>query len=285
MRRLLLVAFLSIVALPCFASRTLTDEFGRSVVLPDHPHRLICLAPSVVDDVYQLGAGADVIAVSDFTKYPSEAAAKPSVGLPLNPSVEKILELHPDLILGASTLNQLESLRPLEKYGIPIFMVDPHGISGIYSSLTILGKVLNRETEARALIAKLQAREVAVHARSIGKPQVRVFMPIWYDPVVTIGKNDYITQLIAVAGGKSITDDIALPWPQVSMEAVIARNPEALLLVRGGKLTLKGLSGRPGWNTLRAIKESKVYFVDDRINLPSPAAFDALEDLVRQFHP
>jgi ABC-type Fe3+-hydroxamate transport system substrate-binding protein len=285
MKTLLVAVLLSAVAFPCFASRMLTDELGQKVAVPDHPHRLICLAPSVVDDVYQLGAGADAIAVSDFTKYPSDAAAKPSIGLPLNPSIEKIVELHPDLVLGAGNLNQLATLRPLQKYGIPIFMVDPHGVRGIYASLISLGKALNRETVAAGLIARLQQREQAIRARGAGKPQVRVFMPIWYDPVVTIGKDDYITELIQVAGGKSVTDDISLPWPQVSLEAVIARNPDALLLVRGGKMSMKGLSARPGWSSLRAIQAGKVYFIDDRIDLPSPVAFDALEDLARQFHP
>ncbi len=286
--RKLFVSFLPVflaAAIPTWASRTLTDELGRKVTVPDHPHRLICLAPSVVDDVYQLGAGADVIAVSEYTKYPAEAAAKPSIGKPVEPSIEKILSLHPDLVLGASKINELEKLQSLERYGIPVFMVDPHGLKGIYLSLTSLGKVLDRESAAQGLIGKLQMREQAIRAHGAGKPQVRLLMPIWYDPVITIGKDDYITDFIRIAGAKSVTDDIALPWPHISMEAVIARDPDALLLVRGGKMSVQDLAKRPGWNTLRAVREGKVFFVDDRIDLPSPIAFDALEDLAKQLHP
>lgn len=285
MKKFLLLLFFSVAALPCWSARTLIDEFGRKVTVPDHPHRLICLAPSVVDDVYQLGAGEDVIAVSDYTKYPAEAATKPNVGKPLEPSIEKILSLHPDLVLGSSKINELQKLQSLEQYGIPVFMVDPRGLNGIYQSLASLGKALNRESAAQILIRKLQIREQAIRARGIGKPQVRLLVPIWYDPVITIGKDDYITDFIRIAGAKSVTDDIALPWPHISMEAVIARNPDALLLVRGGKMSVQELAKHPGWNTLPAVQSGKVYFVDDRIDLPSPVAFDALEDLAKQLHP
>jgi iron complex transport system substrate-binding protein len=91
------------------------------VNVPEHPRRLVCLLPSVVDDVYALGAGADVVAVTDYTKYPAEAKAKPSVGLPLAPSMETILSLHPDLVLGSGDLNRMQTLQQLEKLGIAVF--------------------------------------------------------------------------------------------------------------------------------------------------------------------
>lgn len=283
--RWLLILFFCVTSLPSFASHTVTDELGRTVVVPDHPHRLVCLIPSVVDDVYALGAGADVIAVSDYTKYPAEAKTKPRIGLPLSPSLETIMSLHPDLVLGSADTNHIQIVNQLQQYGIPVFMVDPHGIAGIYKSILSLGMVLNRGSAANDLIARLHSRENAVRARALGKPVVRVFMPIWYDPVITIGKHAFITELIAVAGGESVTDDIAQEWPQVSLEAVIARAPEAILLVKGSKMSLKDLSTRPGWSNLAAIKRGRIDYVDDRIDFPSPVAFDAMEELAKQFHP
>lgn len=281
----LLILFVCLANLPSFASRRVTDELGRTVVVPDHPHRLVCLIPSVVDDVYALGAGADVIAVSDYTKYPAEAKTKPRIGLPLSPSLETIVSLHPDLVLGSADTNHIQIVNQLQEYGIPVFMVDPHGIAGIYKSIRSLGMVLNRGSSANDLIARLHSQENAVRARALGKPVVRVFMPIWYDPVITIGKHAFITELIAVAGGKSVTDDIAQEWPQVSLEAVIARAPEAILLVKGSKMSMKDLSTRPGWSNLAAIRQGRVDYVDDRIDFPSPVAFDAMEEMAKQFHP
>ena len=283
MKRLLLLLLLSPAA--CFASRTLTDELGRTVAVPDHPHKLVCLAPSVVDDVYSLGAGNDVIAVSEYTTYPAEAAKKPIIGAPLNPSLEKIIALHPDLVLGSGDMNHLPAIDQLERYGIPVFMVNPHGIAGIYKSIASLGHALNRQSDAAHLLGDLQSREQSVRARVLDKPAVRLFMPVWYDPIVTVGRHAFITELIEVAGGNSITSDIAQEWPQVSLEAIVARHPDALLLIKGSKVSLAELSGRPGWQGLSAVREGRVFFVDKRIELPSPAAIYAMEELAKQLHP
>jgi len=284
MTRLIALALLCI-SLPAFARRVLTDDLGRSVAVPDHPHRLICLMPSVVDDVYALGAGSDVIAVTDYTKYPPEAKTKPTVGLPLSPSLETIVSLHPDLVLGSGDLNQGETVKQLQKLEIPVFLVRARGIEGIYTSLAAIGRALNREQEAARLIDSLRERVRAVRERVAGKPVVNVLMPIWYDPIVTIGKDAYITNLIEIAGGHSVTSDVPEEWPEISLEAVLARAPDALLLVRGSKMSVDAIRTRPGWLTMAAVKNNRIYYVDGRIESPSPVAFDALEDLAKQFHP
>ena len=284
MKWLLALVFLCI-SLPALAARTLTDDVGRSITVPDHPHRVICLMPSLVDDVYALGAGSDVIAVTDFTKYPPEAKTKPSVGLPLSPSLETIVSLHPDLVFASGDLNGGETVKALEKVEIPVFTVTAHGIEGIYNSITSVGHALNREREAARLVGALRERERAVRERVAGKPVVNVLMPIWYDPIMTVGKNAYITDLIEIAGGRSVTSDIAEEWPEISLEAVFARSPEALVLVRGSKMSVEAIRTRPGWVTMPAVRNNRIYYVDGRIESPSPVAFDALEDLAKQFHP
>ena len=123
------------VALPACGARTIRDELGRTVQVTEHPHRLVCLMPSVVDDVYSLGAGTDVIGVPDYTKYPAEARTKRSIGLPLTPSIETIVALHPDLVLGDADMNSPDTVDALERLGIPVFMVAPHSFEDIYRSL------------------------------------------------------------------------------------------------------------------------------------------------------
>jgi ABC-type Fe3+-hydroxamate transport system substrate-binding protein len=254
-------------------------------MVPDHPHRVICLMPTVTDTAFALGAGDDVVAISDYTKYPAAALKKPSVGDLINPSIETILSLHPDLVIGTQPKGPMEVTDQLERAGIPIFLVSPHGMAGIFLSIESIGRALNRTPQADALVHSLQQRVDAVKDRTKGLPAPRVFMPIWYDPITTIGKNAFITEVIEAAGGRSVTDDLSAEWPQISMEVVLERTPDALLLVRGGKTTLKVLQERPGWNSMVAIKEHRVYYVDDRINFASPIAIDALEDLAKQFHP
>jgi ABC-type Fe3+-hydroxamate transport system substrate-binding protein len=273
------------LSIPAFATRMVTDELGRSVAIPDHPHRLVCLMPNVVDDVYALGAGADVVAVPDYTKYPSQANHKPSIGLPLNPSIETIVSLHPDLALASGDLNRMTTVNELEKLGIPVFVVNPHSIQGIYKSIESLGRALDREQAADKLVSSLRQREARVRQRAQGKPNTKVLMLVWYDPIVTPGKDAYITNMIEIAGGNSITADIPQEWPEVSLEFVLGRAPEALLIVRGSKVSVDAIRNRAGWLSLPAIRNNRTYYVDDRIEYPSPVAFDALEDLANQLHP
>ena len=279
------LSMIVVLTVPGFASRSLTDETGRTVVVPDHPHRVICLMPTVTDTVYALGAGGDVVAISDYTKYPAAALKKPSVGDLIKPSIETIVSLHPDLVIGMQPKGPMEVTDQLERAGIPIFLVSPHGIAGILHSVESIGMALNRTPEADVLVHSLQQRVDAVKARTQGLPAPRIFMPVWYDPITTIGRNAFITEIIAAAGGRSVTDDLPTEWPQISMEVVLERAPDALLLVRGGKTTLQVLEGRPGWSSMAAIKKQRAYYVDDRISLASPVAIDALEDLAKQFHP
>jgi len=284
-KRLLVCLWILSFVIPSWASRVLKDETGRSVTVPDHPHSIICLVPSVTDSVFSLGAGDDVVAISDYVKYPREASLKPSVGSISNPSMETILSLHPDLVLGMPKSNQRSVLDQIQGLGIPVCVVDPHGIAGILQSITSLGQAINREPQTAALVARLKQRIAAVRASVQGRPAIKVFAPVSYDPVITFGKGAFITDIIAAAGGESITADLPEEWPQTSMEPVVARAPAALLLVRGGRITIDILKDRPGWNALPAVHERRVYFLDKRIEFPSPVAIDALEDLAKQLHP
>ena len=273
------------ISLPALAQRTLTDDLGRSVTVPDHPHRIICLMPSLVDDAYALGAGADIVAIVDDSKYPPQARTKPTVGLPLDPKLDAIISFHPDLVLVSGDGDISKTVSGLQKATIPLFAVTAHGIEGIYKSIATVGRALNREQEAATLVNTLRRRVAAVQQRVAGKPVVNVLMPVWSDPIVTIGKDAYVTDLITFAGGHSVTSDLAGEWPEISLKDVLARNPEALILVGEGRMSVKVLPTRPGWSTMAAVKNNRIYWIDDRIEHSSPVAFDALEDLAKQLHP
>lgn len=284
-RALLVLAMLVGLLATAKANRVVTDETGRQVTVPDHPHRVVCLVPSVTDTVFALGSGEDVVAISDYTTYPPAALKKPSIGSLVKPSIETILSFHPDLVVGTSIPGSLETAAQLKNVGIPVYLVDPRGLAGILRSVNSVGEALNRIPQALALNASLAERIEAVKARTAGKPAPRILAPVWYDPIVTIGKHAFITEIIETAGGRSVTDDLIPDWPQISMEAVIARAPEALLLIRGGKISIGMLQNRPGWSSLPAVQAGKVYYVDTGIQDPSPVAIDALEELAKEFHP
>jgi iron complex transport system substrate-binding protein len=269
------------------AYRELTDELGRHVTVPEHPQRIICLAPSITETVYALGAGEAVVGISDYTEFPAEALAKPSVGDLINPSVEKILDLHPDLVLASIEVNRRETVEHLQELGIPVFVVNPKGLDGIVSSIGHLGNAIDHVADAGALMKRLEEKRKSIKAKVQGQPRPSVFVVIWYDPVITIGNKAFITEVISEAGGRSATADISQAWPQISLEEVLRRSPDIILLTSGPRhaITIAELNGQAGWNRLEAIRENRVISLDYRLLHSSFLVFDAMEELAKKLHP
>jgi iron complex transport system substrate-binding protein len=268
-------------------SREIRDELGRHVAVPDDPQRVVCLAPSLTETVYALGLGAAVVGVTTFTDYPPEAREKPSVGGLTDASLERIISLHPDLVLAMAELNRQETVEELQHLGIPVFVVDPQGLQGIVASIQHVGDALGRSTAARGLLERLEGRRLDIANRVGRLARPKILVVIWYDPVITAGNKSFITDVISAAGAQSVAADIPQAWPQISLEEVLRRSPDWVLLVRGGHggITLEDLKARPGWAQLKAVSNSHVIYMDDQIFHPSPVVFDALEQLAKKLHP
>ena len=133
---------------------------------------------------------------------------------------------------------------------------------------------------------RLEQRRAVIAARVARLPQPKVLVLIWYDPVVTAGRTSFITDIVSAAGGQSVTADVPQAWPQISLEEVLRRSPDFLLLVRGahGGITAQELKAHAGWDRLKAVGENRVIYMDDRFFHPSPVAFDALEQLAKALH-
>ncbi|MGA2985090.1 MAG: cobalamin-binding protein [Terriglobia bacterium] len=286
-RVVVLVGLYILFCAPVLASRELKDELGRSVHLPDNPQRVVCLAPSLTETVYALGLGAAVVGVTDFTDDPPDAKTKPSVGGLDDASLEKIVSLHPDLVLALGVINREETVDGLEHVGIPVYVVDPQGLQGIVASIQHVGDALNRSSDAARLLKRLEEQRLAVAAR-VGKlARPKVLVVIWYDPVITAGSKSFITDVISAAGAQSVTGDIPQAWPQISLEDVLRRSPDFVLLVRGahGGITREELEAHAGWDQLQAVRDNHVIYMGERLFRPSPVVFDALVQLAKALHP
>jgi iron complex transport system substrate-binding protein len=268
------------------ADRELVDAMGRHVRVPSTPHRVVALAPSITETIYSIGAGDDVVGVTDFTDWPAEAQTRPSVGGIVNPSIEKLVSLRPDLVIATREVNHKETIDELDRLGIPVFVVDPQGLDGVLESVRQVGRALNRSREADRLVDRLRTRRDAVVTRVRGLARPRVLLVIWPDPVITIGRQAFITDVINSAGGQSVTEDLAQHYPQISLEEVLRRHPEWLLLPANGHqpISLADLEKRPGWDRVEAVRRHRVLYYDERLDHSSPRAFDALEDIAKQLH-
>jgi iron complex transport system substrate-binding protein len=284
MRRLwTCLACVVLLSSSAWCTRTLQDEAGRTVTLPDQVKRVISLAPSITDTIYSLGAASQLAAITDYTQYPAEAAKeKPSIGNILKPSLERITTFHPDLVIGIATFNSPETINGLERIGIPVFLLSGRGLAGVYSSVTSIGHALGRDREATALLARLKAREQQIRAIAATGRHPTVFLALQLDPCITAGKGAFMTELIGIAGARSVTADLPQDWLRVSLEAILPRKPEYILLMKTAPFDVSDMRARAGWNALDAVKLGRVMRADDRLQVPAPVAFDGLEDLAQQ---
>ncbi len=280
----LLLSVLILLGNMCaWATRSERDQTGRLVVIPDKIHRVITLSPSLTDTVYALGASSILVGITDFSIYPREAAhEKPSVGGIVNPSLEKIIALHPDVVLALPEFNGADTIAGLQRIGIPIVLFKTGNIENIYDTVETVGRVLGRQQDAAALIARMHSVEAKIRAQSAGKSRPSMLLVLEANPLITAGKNAFITQMIELAGGRLVTDDVRQDWLQMSLEAVLPRHPDYILLMKNGPVSLQDLQRTPGWNSLEAVRLRRVIVLDDRIQVPAPVAFEGLEDFAQQ---
>src|SRR5712692_6423417 len=262
-----------IVALACgvtasAAGRELVDAMGRHVRVPSTPHRVMALAPSITETIYSIGAGDEVVGVTDFTDWPAEAQRRPSVGGLVNPSIEMLVSLRPDLVIATREVNHKETIDEMDRLKIPVFVIDPQGLDGVLESIRQVGRALNRSGDADRLVDRLRARRDAVMTRVRRLARPRVLLVIWPDPVITIGRQAFITDVITAAGGQSVTEDLAQQWPQISLEEVLRRNPDWLLLPANGHqpISVADLEQRPGWDRVEAVRRHRVFYYDERLD-------------------
>jgi len=275
---------LLLCSLPASALRVVVDETGQKVHLADQVRRIVCLTPSVTDTVYAIGGGNEIVGITNYTIYPPQARQKPSIGEMLRPSLERIAVLHPDVVIGVATLNDAETIRGVQRMGIPVFLVNASGIEGMYNSIASIGRAVGREREAIALVAQLRQREGRVRAQAQNSKHPSVFFAVSIDPCITAGRRAFLTELLTAAGAHSVTDDIAQEWINVSIEAIIARKPRYVLLLKDSPFGLNEMRQQPGWKSLDAVRMGRVIRIDDRLQYPSPVAFDALEEFAHQLH-
>ena len=270
------------------ALREVTDETGRTIWIPQSIHRVVSLAPSLTETLYALGLQDLLVGDTDYCDFPAEAQKKTKVGGAINPSIETIASLHPDLVLVTKSLNRRDTVRSLAEVGIPSYATDPHTVAEILSSTQRLAELLG-VPESGAIIARDLEKRVAETQRRVAPfPQRRVLFVVWPQPLISIGKNTFIADALLRAGALSITDALQ-DWPQVSLEDVVRRQPDFLVFAEShsneAPADLESLANLPGWRLLDAVKSHHYALVSDAINRPAPRIVSVIEDLAQQLHP
>lgn len=266
---------------------TLKDSRGQALVLPAPPQRIVSLVPSVTEIIYALGGEARLVGVTDFCDWPPEAGQKPRVGGMLAPNLELIVALRADLVVATTEGNRQETFEQLQRLKIPVFTVSPHRLSDVMTVIAQLGELTGRQATVRPLVDALTRRISAVERAVRPYPRPKVLYVLWPEPLVVPGRDGLVTELIERAGGASVTAGEPDAYPRFSLEAVVARAPDVIILARhwadGTPLS------RAPWErltTLPAVRGGRIHSVDGTyLHRYGPRVVDGLEMLARVIHP
>lgn len=269
-------------SVPANEMREVTDDAGKRIRVSARPQRVITLAPNLTEIVYAVGAGDRLVGNTTFCDYPQEAKQVAKVGDTLQPNIERIIALRPELIL-ISTASQLEIFtKQLDERGIAVFVTDPHDLEGVFRSIKTIGDLLGQQRQAETLVNNLRGRAAAVEEALKSRTPVTVFYQVSPSPLWTAGRQSWITDLIQRAGGKSVTGEVEGEWMRYSDEAALASQPEAIIMATGGEKmeVAAALQKSP------AVLKKRVYGINgDYLSRPGPRLIEGLEQIARALHP
>jgi iron complex transport system substrate-binding protein len=272
-------------AAPAF--REVVDETGRTVRIPQPVRRIVSLAPSLTETVYALGLQDRLVGDTDYCDYPPDAQKKTKVGGAVNPSLEKIVSLHPDLVL-VTSLNRFETENALDELGISSYGTDPHTVDEIITSTKKLADVLGVPEAGATVAGDMQHRLAALQQRIGALPPKRALFVVWTQPLISVGQGTFIADALRHAGAVSIVDS-AQDWPQMNLEEVARLQPEFLVFADSHSETapqeLETLATLPAWRILDAVSKRRYAVISDAVNRPAPRIVSAIEELARQLHP
>ncbi len=294
---LLLCAILAVVAcssLPHPAvfkttseTRKFVDDAGREITIPAKIERLVSLAPNLTEITYAIGAGDRLVGNTTFCNYPPQAKNVAKVGDTLQPSIERILALRPQLVL-VSTASQLENFtKQLDEHQIAVYVTDPRDLEGVFRSILSVGDLLNDSVAASKLVKQLRERSEKVERAVAGLAPVSVFFQLSGQPLYTAGKSSFVTNLIERAGGRSVTADVEEAWPRLSDEAALASRPEAVIMLSGDAMgAAANTKVAAALRNSPAVQNGRVYVIDgDLLTRPGPRLIDGLEQIAHALHP
>jgi iron complex transport system substrate-binding protein len=258
---------------------------------PPHPTRIISLVPAVTEMLFAIGAGAQVVGVSSFERYPPEATKLPAVGALIDPDLERIISLRPDLVVAYGSQTELQA--QLKRASIPVLVYSHAGLADVTQTLRAIGERVGRAADANRLAVDIERRIAAVRARTARGPgpRPRTLIVFGREPLALRGIHasggvGFVHDIVAAAGADNVFADVRREAIQATTEQILARGPELILELRADPLAPDVLEReRRVWDTLAAVpavRSGRVHIVvDTRPVVPGPRVAEAIELLAR----
>lgn len=257
-----LAGLLCLSALSAHADITVRDDTGAVVRLKVPAQRIVSLAPHVTENLFAAGAGAQIVAATEYSDYPEAAKKLPRVGGYSRLDLEAVVAQKPDLIIAWESGNAKASVAKLKALGIPLFITQPNSIEDVASNLERFGELSGHVAEARTAATRIRARLAVLRQTYSQRAPVRVFYQVWQKPLTTISSKQIISDVIRLCGGENVFADLAPISPQVSVEGVLAANPEAITVGGMGSSHPEWLEPWKQWPSITAVQRGNLFFID-----------------------
>lgn len=271
---------------PLSAQIRVVDDLDRTVTLSHPAERVVSLAPSITETLFAIDAGTQVVGVTDYCNFPAEARTKPRVGGVINPAIETIVGLKPDLVIMTVEGNDRRDFDKLQELGLTVFVTNPRSLEGILASIEDVGALTGRADTAHRLVQRLRARARQIAERVAGLPKPSVLMIVSVQPLIVVGRGNFIAEVLERAGGRNAALSAVSSFPVYSREAVLKDDPDMFIFtcaVLPDSTELVQLF--PEWSNLKAVRRGAVFHIDaDIISRPGPRIVEALEILYRILH-
>ena len=260
------------------------DDLGRLVAINGTPQRIVSLAPSNTEILFALGLGDKVVGVTDYCDYPPEALEKEKVGGYADPDIEKLVALNPDLILVAHG-TPMDVIDTMVGLGLTLFGIKTSDLDDALNDIRRIGEITDTELEAQALTSEMAVRIQAVTNQTEELEQrPRVFYIVWHDPLWTAGSGTFIHELIEKGGGVNICGNLT-GYPTISIEEVVARNPE-VIITSSWPSVYEWAMNETALNATDARQNGRVFACDDNlVQRPGPRLVQGLEWFAHFIHP
>ncbi|HMS41643.1 MAG TPA: cobalamin-binding protein [Pyrinomonadaceae bacterium] len=262
--------------------RDIADDLGRKIKIPEKIERAVSLAPNLTENIFAVGAGDKLVGVTTFCNYPEDAKKIVKVGDTMNPNMETIIALKPQVVF-VSTASQIENFtKTLEEQNITVFVTNPTNLNGVLANLRQLGDIFGTTERTAILLNEMQERILAVDEQVKDKTKVKTFVQISKEPLFTVGKESFLSEIIERGGGMSVTKDVATAYPKLSKETALALNPDAIILSESPD----NLEPNDVFKNSNAVKNKKIFKINaDLLSRPAPRLVDALEQIANALHP
>lgn len=264
-------------------AHVVVDGRGVSLSSAEVRTRVVSLVPSMTETLLAFGAAPALVGRTRFDGDP-RIAHVPSVGGSVNPDLESIVGARPDLVVTWADEDARALAERLESLGLPVYAARSRSVADFERHALALGRLLHRQEAATEMVGDVRRRIEHLRVDVGEEERPRVLFVVWPRPLMTTGRHTFVAELIRAVGGRGAFEDVNDPWPTVSFEAVLERNPEVIVVAgeRPSSEVPDWMASDARWQTIDALREDRVHVVDgDRFNRPGPGMADAAEELAR----